>query len=156
LKAADTKPVSIKLNSGKFLPTETQRKREIRELNDNIINLTSEIIGCAIEVHKVCGPGLLEGIYKQCLVYELKKSEHIVDVEKLFTYTYKESNIKFDFRIDLVIDNAVIIELKSVSALNSLHGAQLMTYMRLSNINTGLLINFNVPYLKEGIQRFVL
>ncbi len=122
---------------------------------DDINKLTSEIIGCAIEVHKTCGPGLLEGVYKQCLVYELHKAGHLVDVEKSFTYTYKDSNIKFDFRIDLVIDSAVIVELKSVSALNNLHGAQLMTYMRLSNIGAGLLINFNVPYLKEGIQRFV-
>jgi GxxExxY protein len=118
--------------------------------------LTSEIIRCAIEVHKICGPGLLESVYQKCLKFELVKSGHAVEIEKQFVYTYKESDIRFDFRIDFVVDNKVIIELKSVSGLNSLHGAQILTYMKLSGIKTGLLINFNVPFVKDGIQRFVL
>lgn len=119
-------------------------------------NLTSEIIRCAIEVHRVCGPGLLENIYQQCLVYELKKAGLSVEVEKPLSYRYKNSEVLFEFKIDIVVNNSVILELKSVSALNGLHGAQILTYMRLSNVHTGLLINFNVPYLKEGIQRFIL
>lgn len=123
---------------------------------DEVNFLTSEIIGCAIEVHKTCGPGLMEGIYKRCLIHELQQKGHLIESEKAFTYTYKESDICFDFRIDLVVDGAVIVELKSVSSINSLHGAQILTYMRLSGIKTGLLINFNVPFLKDGVQRFIL
>lgn len=114
---------------------------------------TQKIIGCAIEVHKICGPGLLENIYKKCLVFELTKHGFEVDIEKTFTYQYKDSGINFEFRVDLIIDNCVIIELKSVSALNNLHSAQLITYLRLTGIKTGLLMNINVPLLKDGIKR---
>lgn len=114
---------------------------------------TQKIIGCAIEVHKICGPGLLENVYQRCLVHELVKAGFDVVVEKYYSYQYKDSGIEFDFRVDLVVDNSVIIELKSVSALNSLHAAQLITYLRLTGIKTGLLMNFNVPKLKEGIKR---
>ncbi len=81
--------------------------------------LTAEVIGCAIEVHKVCGPGLLENVYKQCLIFELQKAGHEVEAEKPVKFTYKDSGIDLEYKIDILVDKLVIIELKSVSALNS-------------------------------------
>lgn len=118
--------------------------------------LTRQIIGAAIEVHKILGPGLLESAYRQCLVFELEHRGLRCNQELLIPILYKHKKIDYGFRLDLIVENTVILELKSVDAILSLHKAQLLTYLRLANKQLGLLINFNVPLLKDGIHRIVL
>jgi len=120
---------------------------------DKISNL---IIGCAIEVHKNLGPGLLESTYEQCLAYELKKSNISFKLQHSLPVKYKEINLDCGYRIDLLVDDRVIVELKSVDNLLPIHQAQLLTYMKLSGVGIGLLMNFNVKYMKNGIKRMVL
>ncbi|NOR45487.1 MAG: GxxExxY protein [Candidatus Delongbacteria bacterium] len=118
--------------------------------------ITSLIIGCAIEVHKTLGPGLLESTYQQCLARELAINNIPFLSEHPLPVIYKGVHLDCGYRIDLLVDNKVIIELKSVVEIKNIHKAQLLTYMKLSNIKTGLLINFNVQILKNGITRLVL
>ena len=119
-------------------------------------HLSKQVIGLAIEVHKNLGPGLLESVYEQCLSYELQMNniEHQCQVE--VPVIYKGHQLNQNYRIDLLIDNQLIIELKAVDKLQGIHQAQLLTYMKLTQIKTGLLINFNESILKNGIKRFVL
>ena len=118
--------------------------------------LSNRVIGCALEVHRNLGPGLLESTYEQCFAYELKiaglqfKLQHPLPVE------YKGIKLDCGYRIDLLVDNNIIVELKSVDKILPIHQAQLLTYMKLSGISVGLLLNFNVEYLKSGIKRMVL
>ena len=118
--------------------------------------LSNRVIGCAIEVHRNLGPGLLESTYEQCFAHELRvegmpfKLQHPLPVE------YKGLKLDCGYRVDLLIDNSLIVELKSVDSVLPIHQAQLLTYMKLSSIKIGLLMNFNVKYLKEGIIRMVL
>lgn len=115
--------------------------------------ITEKIIGCAIEVHKYLGPGLLESAYEECLYYELITQGLKVKRQVALPLVYKEVKLDAGYRIDLLIEDKVIIELKSVDALAGIHQAQLMTYLKLSGIKVGLLINFNVVRLKDGILR---
>jgi GxxExxY protein len=116
--------------------------------------LTRTVIGCAIEVHKQLGPGLFEETYKKCLSYELQfaKIEHKLEVE--LPINYKGLQIESAYRIDILVENQLILELKSVKEIIDIHRAQILTYMRLTKITTGLLINFNTKILKDGIERF--
>lgn len=114
---------------------------------------TDAIIGLGIEVHRICGPGLLEKVYRDCLAFELVNAGHSVQVEVPFRYRYKSSNIIFDFRIDLLVDATIVLELKSVPKLLPVHEAQLLTYLKLSGYPCGLLMNFYVPLLTQGIIR---
>jgi len=118
--------------------------------------LSNKVIGLAIEVHRVLGPGLLENTYKQCLVYEGINSGLKVLTEVELPVCYKNVQIACGYRIDLLIEDKLILELKCVEKLLPIHEAQLLTYMKLANIKTGLLINFNEKMLKQGIKRFVL
>ncbi|OQW96564.1 MAG: GxxExxY protein [Desulfobacteraceae bacterium A6] len=118
--------------------------------------LSNKVIGSAIEVHKELGPGLLENTYKQCLAYELSEAGIKFQIEAEIPVKYKEVSIACGYRIDLLVENKLIVELKSVEKLNSIHEAQILTYMKLAKINTGLLINFNEKRLRNGIRRFVL
>jgi len=118
--------------------------------------ITEKIIGCAIEVHKHLGPGLLESAYEECLYYELKNDGLEVKRQVALPLVYKEIKLDAGYRIDLLVDNKVIVEIKSVDAIAEIHKAQLMTYMKLANIKVGLLINFNVTLLKDGIVRWIL
>ncbi|MDP2363966.1 MAG: GxxExxY protein [Ignavibacteria bacterium] len=102
------------------------------------------------------GPGLLESTYKVCLAYELEKMNYIVEVEKALPVIYDEIKLEAGYRIDLLVNKKVIVELKSVEALNDVHTAQILTYLKLSNIKLGLLINFNVRDLKKGIKRYII
>ncbi|MEA3405634.1 MAG: GxxExxY protein [Pseudomonadota bacterium] len=119
-------------------------------------NLSNQVIGLAIEVHKNLGPGLLESVYEQCLSYELQLNNinHQCQVE--LPIIYKGHQLSQSYRIDLLIENQLIIELKAVKELQGIHKAQLLTYMKLKQAPTGLLINFNEAILKNGIKRFVL
>lgn len=118
--------------------------------------LTNKVLGLAFEVHAQLGAGLLESTYESCLFYELKENNISVERQKKLPIIYKGFQLDTDYRIDLLIDNQLIIELKSVETLQPVHSAQLLTYMKLSNLKYGLLLNFNVPHLKQGIKRFIL
>ena len=115
---------------------------------------TGKVIGCAIEVHRVLGPGLLESTYQQCLARELHLNGIAFKLEHPLPVEYKEVRLDCGYRIDILVENRLIIELKAVEEIKGIHKAQLLTYMKLSDLNTGLLINFNVKRLKDGIQRF--
>lgn len=118
--------------------------------------ITDKIIGCAIEVHRNLGPGLLESAYEECLSYELHKKELFVERQLPLPVIYKEINMECGYKIDLLVEKTVIIELKSVDEIIPVHRAQILTYMKFAKKPIGLLINFNVKILKNGIQRFAL
>ena len=117
--------------------------------------LTNDIIGAAIEVHKVLGPGLLESVYHACLVKELKDRNIYVEQNINLPIHYKGERLNKEFVIDLIVEEEVVIELKSLESVLPVHEAQLLSYIRLANKKIGLLINFNVQILKEGIKRKV-
>lgn len=121
----------------------------------NIDELTGKIIGCAIEVHKILGPGLLESAYEECLAYELRKAGLSFDRQSSLPIVYKDIKLDHGYRLDIVVEEEVIIELKAVEAITPVHQAQMLTYMKLSGLDLGLIINFNVKLLKDGIKRFV-
>jgi GxxExxY protein len=115
--------------------------------------ITEKIIGCSIKVHRTLGAGLLESAYKECLAYELQKSGLIVEKEKPMPLIYEEVKLECGYRLDLFVENKVVVELKSVDAINEVHLAQILTYLKLTNTKIGLLINFNVKILTQGIHR---
>ncbi len=119
-------------------------------------DLTHKVIGCSIEVHRVLGPGLLESAYQQCLSRELVLQEMEFKLEVPLPIEYKGLHLDCGYRVDVLVEDQLILELKSVREVLGIHRAQLLTYMKLAHIPTGLLINFNSPLLKEGIERFVL
>ena len=117
--------------------------------------LSKIIIGCAINVHKSLGPGLLESAYQECLYYELSKNGLLVSKEKPLPLVYEDVKLECGYRIDLMVEDKLIIEIKFVESLNDIHLAQVLTYLKLSGCKLGLLINFNVLLLKNGIKRVV-
>ena len=116
--------------------------------------ITEKIIGCAIEVHRNLGPGLLESAYEECLAFELKNASLLIEKQKPVPVIYKEIKLDCGYRIDILVENTVVIELKTVDAFNSVHEAQILTYMKFAEKSIGLLINFNVTLLKSGIKRY--
>ena len=122
---------------------------------DTIEPITEAIIGGAIRVHRALGPGLLESAYEGCLVYELASSGLQVERQRELPVVYRGARIECGYRLDLVVEGAVIVELKAVAELTALHHAQMLTYLRLSGLPVGLLINFNVLRLKDGVRRLV-
>lgn len=117
--------------------------------------LSNRLIGLAIEVHTALGPGLLESAYKECLYYKTAQSGLFVEKEKPMPLIFEEVKLECGYRIDLLIEQKLVIEIKSVEALNDIHLAQTLTYMKLGNYKLGLLMNFNVVKLKDGIKRVV-
>ena len=117
---------------------------------------TEGVIGLAIEVHKTLGPGLLESAYEACLCYELRNHHIPFRRQVPLPVKYKSIDLDCGYKIDIVVEEAVIVELKTVERLLPIHDAQLLTYMKLSGIGTGLLLNFNTPVLRDGIRRRVL
>jgi len=115
--------------------------------------ISGKIIGCAIEVHKALGPGLLESAYEACLYYELQEAGLKVERQKSLPVVYKEVKLEAGYRIDLLVEDCVVVELKAVEALNDVHTAQVLTYLKLSGSKLGLLMNFNVTKLVNGIKR---
>ena len=113
------------------------------------------VFECALKVHKVLGPGLLESAYEECLFYELKKTNLKVEKQKPLPLIYEEVKLEVGYRIDIIIEDKFIIEIKAVEALNEVHLAQLLTYLKLSDCKLGLLINFNVKLLKNGVRRVI-
>ena len=118
--------------------------------------LTEIILGAALEVHRALGPGLLESAYEACLVWELEAQGLAVARQVAVPVLYKGVRLELGYRVDLLVENAVIVELKAVKALEPIHTAQLLTYLRLSGVRVGLLLNFNAELLKHGIKRVSL
>jgi GxxExxY protein len=118
--------------------------------------LSNRVIGCAIEVHRELGPGLLESTYEQCLAHELQIHGMVFRLQHVQPVEYKGLRFDCGDRLDLLVEDALIIELKSVEGIKGMHEAQLLIYMKLAGVKTGLLINLNVTKLKDGIKRFVL
>ena len=113
------------------------------------------ILNCCFKIHSELGPGLLESSYEECLLYELEESGLYVEKQKALPLIYKEVQLDIGYRIDLLVENEIIIEIKSVDMLNDIHLAQILTYLKLSELDLGLLINFNVQHLRNGIKRVV-
>ena len=124
--------------------------------NIEFSELSNKVIGCAIEVHKSLGPGLLESAYQQCLCHELKLNQINFQQEKPLPVNYKGCQLDCGYRIDILIENEIILELKSIERLQPIHEAQILSYMKLANIKQGFLINFNVTLLKDGLKSFIL
>lgn len=118
--------------------------------------LSNELIGLAIKVHKALGPGLLESSYKECLFYEISRAGYFAEKEKTLPLIYETVKLDVGYRIDILVENKLVIEVKAVDALADIHTAQVLTYLKLSGNRLGLLINFNVTLLKNGIKRLVI
>ena len=127
------------------------KKMDIEELN----KITEKIIGCAIEAHRNLGPGLLESIYEKALCYEFTVNNIIYQNQIIVPIIYKKTTLGTHI-IDILVENEIIVEIKAVEKMNPLYEAQLLSYLRLCDKKLGLLINFNVPYLREGIKRMIL
>jgi GxxExxY protein len=113
------------------------------------------VFECALKVHRNLGPGLLESAYEECLFYELKKANLFVEKQKGLPLIYEDVKLDIGYRIDIIVENKFIVEIKSVENLNDVHLAQIITYLKLSNCKLGLLINFNVNLLKNGVKRVI-
>jgi GxxExxY protein len=122
---------------------------------DNIEQLAHRTIGAAIEVHRQLGPGLLESAYQRCLYHELTAIGIGVETEKPMPIIYKKITLDHGYRMDLLLENKLVVEIKTVEHLTDVHTAQLLTYLRLGNYNLGLLINFHVSMVKDGIKRVI-
>jgi GxxExxY protein len=119
-------------------------------------DIFKKILDCSFLVHSALGPGLLESSYNECLYYELKKSGLRVEKQKPLPLIYKEVKLEAGYRIDLLVEDSIIVEIKSIEALADIHMAQILTYMKLSKCRLGLLANFNVLHLEDGIKRVIL
>lgn len=119
----------------------------------NINNLSGQMIGAAIEVHKILGPGLLESAYEKCLCHELELRGFLVERQKALPVKYKDINIDCDYRLGIVVENLIVLELKSCDRIEPIHKAQILAYLKMSGLHLGLLLNFNVTVMKDGIVR---
>jgi GxxExxY protein len=128
---------------------------ELSKISEDLDSLSYKIIGLAIEVHRQLGPGLLESAYQQCLYYEIKKAGLKVEKEITLPIIYKDIKLDQGYRIDLLIEDKLVIELKTVESFTSVHFAQILTYLKLGNYPLGLLINYNSKILRNNIKRFI-
>ncbi len=122
-------------------------------MNEN--QISREVLNSALKIHKLLGPGLLESAYEECLFYELRKNGFYVKKQQPLPLIYEEVQMEIGYRVDLMVENKFIVEVKSVDHLNDIHLAQILTYLKLSNCKLGMLINFNVPLLKYGVKRVI-
>ena len=130
----------------------TENTEEFATLN----KLATEVIGLGIKIHKALGPGLLESAYKECLFYELNKSGYFVEKEKAIPLVYESVKLECGYRLDLLVEKKLVLELKSVEEITDVHLAQTLTYLKLGNFKLALLMNFNVSQFKNGIKRVIL
>ena len=114
------------------------------------------IIGKAITVHRILGPGMLESAYEECLSYELREAGFKVERQKPLPIVYKEIELEYGYRVDLLVNSQIVIELKAIERLTDVHTAQVLTYLKFGNFPLGLLMNFNVKMLKQGLKRFIM
>jgi GxxExxY protein len=143
-------------DKSKILASANNGEMKADEIKSVKINqLTSQVIGAAIEVHKALGPGLLESVYEECLCFELK--ERGIGFHRQETLPVQYKNVKLDcgYRLDLIVESKIILELKACEKIDDIHRAQLLTYLKLSGLKVGLIINFNVPILRDGLVRIV-
>lgn len=131
---------------------ETQRRRDAE---DDLSDLTQRVIGACIEIHRALGPGLLESAYEECLCYELARMGLRFTRQQPLPVVYKEIRLACGYQMDIVVENSLILELKAIEHILPVHEAQLLTYLKLTGLSLGLLINFNVSVLKYGIRRIV-
>ena len=136
--------------------TETQRETQRIPIPDAVNETSGVIVDAAFQVHKTLGPGLLESVYEECLRYELSNRELEVKQQVQVPLMYKELQFDCGFRIDLLVNDEVVVEVKAVEAVLPIHSAQLLTYLKITEHHVGLLINFNKTKIKNGIHRFVL
>lgn len=136
---------------GESLSVSSAARRDCSPQN----RLTERILGMAIEIHRTLGPGLLESAYEECLCHELSCAGLKFERQRALAVSYKEVRLDCGYRLDLVVEDSVVIELKTVQEILPLHEAQLLTYLKLSGLSVGLLINFNVPILTQGVKRLV-
>lgn len=122
----------------------------------NIEEVFKKILDSSFQVHTALGPGLLESAYEECLFYELSQIGLKVEKQKALPLVYKEVRLEAGYRVDLIVENSIVIEVKAVDSLSDIHLAQILTYLKLSNCKLGLLVNFNVRHLKDGIKRVIL
>ena len=128
--------------------------RKQKDMDENA--LSKQIIGAAIEVHRYLGPGLLESAYEECIAYELTQRQILFERQKPVPVVYKDVQLDCGFRVDLLVGGLVVVELKAVEKLAPIHQAQVLTYLKLTGCKLGLLLNFNVPMMRDGIRRLVL
>jgi GxxExxY protein len=133
----------------------TETSQDYMREKERLYKITEAIIGGAIQVHRVLGPGLLESAYEACLAFELTKRGFSIEQQKPLPLVYEQVKLDCGYRIDLLVQGAVVVEIKSVESLAPIHEAQVISYLKLSGCKVGLLINFNVPLLKDGIRRYV-
>jgi GxxExxY protein len=133
------------------MPSGHSKDRIVMDIN----KLSSKIIGAAIEVHKTLGPGLLESTYEECLCHELSLRGLEFERQKPLPITYKNKKLDCSYRLDIVVEDEIILELKSCEKIEPIHRAQLLTYLKLSGLQLGLVLNFNVPLMRDGIVRIV-
>jgi GxxExxY protein len=126
------------------------------EGTEKLNEITGKVIGAAIEVHRALGPGLLESAYEECLCHELTLQKMAFERQKPLPVEYKGIKLDCGYRLDLLVENAVVVEIKAAEAIQPIHEAQLLTYLKIGEWRLGLLINFNVPILKDGIRRRIL
>jgi GxxExxY protein len=129
---------------------------EYKSIDPELNMLASKILGLAINVHNNLGPGLLESSYKECLFYEIIQAGYYAEKEKALPLVYKEVRLDIGYRLDILVEGKLILEIKSVESLTDIHTSQVLTYLKLSANRLGLLLNFNVQLLKNGIKRLVL
>ncbi len=127
----------------------------LNSIYDDINDLTGEVIGAAIEVHKALGPGLLESAYEECLCHEMNLRRFQFERQKALPVKYKGVELDCGYRLDIVVEKVLILELKACDRIEPIHHAQLLTYLKLSGLSFGLLLNFNVPLMKDGIIRII-
>jgi GxxExxY protein len=123
---------------------------------ENIEKIFKEVLDCSFRIHTALGPGLLESVYVECLFYELIKAGLTAEKQKSLPLTYESVTLEAGYRIDLLVESQVVIEVKSIDSLADIHMAQILTYLRLSKCKLGLLVNFNVAHLKDGIRRVIV
>jgi GxxExxY protein len=134
---------------------ERRERRDVGGIPGGLTELTEQIIGAAIEVHRRLGPGLLESAYEACLAYELQQLGLSFERQKALPVIYKEISVDQGYRIDLLVEHKVVVELKAVECFTPVHEAQMLSYLKFSGCHVGLLLNFNVKMLKDGIRRFM-
>jgi GxxExxY protein len=139
---------------GDIMVNESEVTRN-KPISESVNDVSGSIVDAAYTVHKYLGPGLLEGVYEVCLAYELRERGHIVETELAVPVIYKGIRLEAGLRLDMLVDNCVIIELKAIEKLAPIHEAQVLTYLKLTGHRVGLLINFNSCQIKDGIKRMV-
>ena len=141
------------------LTTKITKDTKVQHLllnKENESDISRIVVDAAYKVHKTLGAGLLESAYEECLFYELTSRSLIVERQKTLPIIYEGLKIDAGFRLDMVVENSLIVELKSVESILAIHTAQILTYLKLANVKTGLLINFNTPLIRDGIKRYSL